>query len=287
MASHCGSPSAAAWASPATTAIDAASTKPFGYMRFTPGPGVGGHCISVDPWFFVEAAPDLTPLIHTARKVNDEQPHFVMALLQEALGSLRGKKITALGLAYKPDVDDLRENFDAEWDWLARDVVHRQFDIRRSLTDAADRVVLKLFDYHVTESGFAADIGFEKFWNVKCRFSGLKPHVSVLTSTIRALTDRLYPGGGTSRYATVQKLLERLEAKELVARRGEGRQNVFRATVRRDELVARRLRDTARELCDGSLTPLITQLVSAGRLSREELRELRRVVDQAARRTDP
>jgi predicted transcriptional regulator len=106
-------------------------------------------------------------------------------------------------------------------------------------------------------------------------------------STIRALTDRLYPGGGTSRYATVQKLLERLEAKELVARRGEGRQNVFRATVRRDELVARRLRDTARELCDGSLTPLITQLVSAGRLSREELRELRRVVDQAARRTDP
>ena len=50
----------------------------------------------------------------------------------------------------------------------------------------ADRVGLKLFDYHVTESGFAADIGFEKFWNVKCRFSGLKPHVSVLTTTIRA-----------------------------------------------------------------------------------------------------
>ena len=51
----------------------------------------------------------------------------------------------------------------------------------------ADRVGLKLFDYHVTESGFAADIGFEKFWNVKCRFSGLKPHVSVLTTTVRAL----------------------------------------------------------------------------------------------------
>ena len=57
----------------------------------------------------------------------------------------------------------------------------------------ADRIGLKMFDYHVTESGFAADIGFEKFWNVKCRFSGLKPHVSVLTSTIRAM--KMHGGG--------------------------------------------------------------------------------------------
>jgi formyltetrahydrofolate synthetase len=57
----------------------------------------------------------------------------------------------------------------------------------------ADRVGLKLFDYHVTESGFAADIGFEKFWNVKCRFSGLKPHVSALTTTVRAL--KMHGGG--------------------------------------------------------------------------------------------
>lgn len=57
----------------------------------------------------------------------------------------------------------------------------------------ADRIGLKLFDYHVTESGFAADIGFEKFWNVKCRFSGLKPHVSVLTTTVRAL--KMHGGG--------------------------------------------------------------------------------------------
>jgi formate--tetrahydrofolate ligase len=57
----------------------------------------------------------------------------------------------------------------------------------------ADRIGLKLFDYHVTESGFAADIGFEKFWNVKCRNSGLKPHVSVLTTTIRAL--KMHGGG--------------------------------------------------------------------------------------------
>ena len=57
----------------------------------------------------------------------------------------------------------------------------------------ADRIGLKMFDYHVTESGFAADIGFEKFWNVKSRYSGLKPNVSVLTSTIRAL--KMHGGG--------------------------------------------------------------------------------------------
>ena len=57
----------------------------------------------------------------------------------------------------------------------------------------ADRIGLKMFDYHVTESGFGADIGFEKFWNVKCRFSGLIPNVSVITSTVRAL--KMHGGG--------------------------------------------------------------------------------------------
>jgi len=76
----------------------------------SPGPGVGGHCISVDPWFFVEAAPELTPLIYHARKVNDEQPRFVAEKTRKALGDLRNKRIAALGLAYKPDVDDLRES---------------------------------------------------------------------------------------------------------------------------------------------------------------------------------
>ncbi len=76
-----------------------------------PGPGVGGHCISVDPWFLVEAAPDLTPLIRTARQVNDTQPAFVLDLVQRyAGGKLEGQKVAALGLAFKPDVDDLRES---------------------------------------------------------------------------------------------------------------------------------------------------------------------------------
>ncbi len=90
----------------------------------SPGPGVGGHCISVDPWFFVETAPELTPLIYNARKVNDDQPHFVVGKVRQAFkfaesaedggdttsSSLKNKRIAALGLAYKPDVDDLRES---------------------------------------------------------------------------------------------------------------------------------------------------------------------------------
>ncbi len=75
-----------------------------------PGPGVGGHCISVDPWFLVEAAFDITPLIRTARQVNDAQPNFVVNLVRRALGDLKHKRIAVLGLSYKPDVDDLRES---------------------------------------------------------------------------------------------------------------------------------------------------------------------------------
>jgi UDP-N-acetyl-D-mannosaminuronic acid dehydrogenase len=73
-----------------------------------PGPGVGGHCISVDPWFLVEAAPDLSPLIRTARQVNDSQPKFAVDLIRRALPA--GKRLAALGLSFKPDVDDLRES---------------------------------------------------------------------------------------------------------------------------------------------------------------------------------
>jgi UDP-N-acetyl-D-mannosaminuronic acid dehydrogenase len=84
----------------------------------SPGPGVGGHCISVDPWFLVEAAPDLAQLIHTARQVNDEQPRFVIQKVRQVLGELNGRHIAALGLAYKADVDDLRES-------PAIEVIHR------------------------------------------------------------------------------------------------------------------------------------------------------------------
>jgi len=75
-----------------------------------PGVGVGGHCISVDPWFLVEAAPETAKLIHTARMVNDGQPAFVADLIESAVDGLQGKQIAFLGLAFKPNVDDLRES---------------------------------------------------------------------------------------------------------------------------------------------------------------------------------
>lgn len=75
-----------------------------------PGPGVGGHCISVDPWFLVHAAPELTPLIRTAREVNDRKPHHVVEHVVKLAGQFATPKIGCLGLTYKADVDDLRES---------------------------------------------------------------------------------------------------------------------------------------------------------------------------------
>jgi predicted transcriptional regulator len=99
-------------------------------------------------------------------------------------------------------------------------------------------------------------------------------------SPIRRLRDRLYPEGGPSHHATVQKLLERLEAKSCVRRTQRGRVNVYRATVDRHDLIASRLRETADRLCDGSLTPVLTQLVDSADLTPKELAALRRLVDR-------
>jgi UDP-N-acetyl-D-mannosaminuronic acid dehydrogenase len=75
-----------------------------------PGPGVGGHCIAVDPWFIVEQAPDLAKLIHTARLVNDGKPRWVIDKVKSAAKKIRNPRIACLGLAFKPDIDDLRES---------------------------------------------------------------------------------------------------------------------------------------------------------------------------------
>ena len=76
----------------------------------SPGPGVGGHCIPVDPWFIVEAAPDLAKLIATARAVNDGMPAHVVDLVRRSLGTLDGAIVLVLGLTYKADVADTRES---------------------------------------------------------------------------------------------------------------------------------------------------------------------------------
>jgi UDP-N-acetyl-D-mannosaminuronic acid dehydrogenase len=75
-----------------------------------PGPGVGGHCIAVDPWFIVDATPETAKLIRTARMVNDSKPYFVIEKIKEATKNLQNPTIACLGLAFKANVDDLRES---------------------------------------------------------------------------------------------------------------------------------------------------------------------------------
>ena len=98
--------------------------------------------------------------------------------------------------------------------------------------------------------------------------------------TIREIADVLYPGGATSHYATVQKLLERLERRECVGRRREGRAHIFSARVARKEFIRDRLREAANRFCGGRVAPLLTHLVEAGDLTATELRELRELVDR-------
>lgn len=75
-----------------------------------PGPGVGGHCIAVDPWFIVDSAPEEAKLIRTARQVNDSKPDHVLNKVRKAVAQLKQPKIACLGLAFKADIDDLRES---------------------------------------------------------------------------------------------------------------------------------------------------------------------------------
>jgi BlaI family transcriptional regulator, penicillinase repressor len=99
-------------------------------------------------------------------------------------------------------------------------------------------------------------------------------------ATIRQLTDALYADGTAAQYATVQKLLERLEDKQFVSRDRRGAAHTFTAAVGRDDLIGLRLRDVAAKLCGGSLTPLLTHLVRTKRLSTRERHELRALIEE-------
>lgn len=102
-------------------------------------------------------------------------------------------------------------------------------------------------------------------------------------ATIRQLVGLVYGEGGASSYATVQKLLDRLEAKGFVGRDRGPSVHVFRALVARDELIRRRLRAVADTLCGGSLTPLLTNLVRGERLSAREKQALRALIEDLDR----
>jgi UDP-N-acetyl-D-glucosamine dehydrogenase len=97
--------------------IEAAATKPFGFMKFTPGPGIGGHCIPLDPHYLAWKMKTLnykTRMIELAGEINSEMPHYVVDKVQDALNqqgkAVRGSKILILGMAYKRDIDDVRES---------------------------------------------------------------------------------------------------------------------------------------------------------------------------------
>jgi predicted transcriptional regulator len=107
-------------------------------------------------------------------------------------------------------------------------------------------------------------------------------------ATIAELTSAIYGKRTTSRYATVQKLLERLEAKGCVARDRSSFAHRFMAAIGRDELIDHRLRDVAEKLCEGSLTPLLLHLVGATRLSPSQRKRIHQMIDEAeARRREP
>lgn len=104
--------------------IDAAGTKPFGFMKFNPGPGLGGHCIPIDPLYLSWKMRSLNynaRFIELASEINTGMPRFVVRKVQDALNehqkAVKGSRILVLGVAYKPDIDDLRES-------PALDVIH-------------------------------------------------------------------------------------------------------------------------------------------------------------------
>ena len=100
---------------------------------------------------------------------------------------------------------------------------------------------------------------------------------------IRRLTEVLYPGGKTAQYATVQKLLERLEGKQCVVRDRSNTIHVFKAAIDKGELVGRRLRQVAEKLCGGSWTPVLTHLVQTEQLTAQERQALRQLIEDLDR----
>lgn len=123
-----------------------------------PGPGVGGHCIAVDPWFIVEAAPEQARLIRTAREINDNKPHWVLDKVKSAIGGHRGgrPRIAVLGLSFKPDVDDLRESPALHIACMLADLENSQLLVSEPYVDALPKELAGRSDVTLVEDHASA-----------------------------------------------------------------------------------------------------------------------------------
>ena len=165
-------------------AIDAASTKPFGYMRFTPGPGVGGHCLPVDPsylsWQVKRRLGKSFRFVELANDVNDHMPHYVVErlvrLLNDRSRSLRGSSIVLVGLAYKRDTGDIREA--------------PSLKIVELLQEYGVRVLA--LDNHIEDHRWPA--GVERLLNKRSEFSACDAAVVVTAHTDTDLSPLLAAG---------------------------------------------------------------------------------------------
>ncbi|OCA88917.1 nucleotide sugar dehydrogenase [Pseudobacillus wudalianchiensis] len=165
--------------------IDAAATKPYGFMPFYPGPGLGGHCIPIDPWYLTWKAREYnyhTKLIETAGEINDSMPDFVVQRCMEILNkhgkALKGSNILVLGVAYKKDIDDYREspvlpilsrltNFGVEWrvadpyvkEFRLNGETYRTKELKVELIKQADLIIITTnhsgFDYDMISENSA------------------------------------------------------------------------------------------------------------------------------------
>lgn len=142
--------------------IDAAATKPYGFMPFYPGPGLGGHCIPIDPWYLTYKAREFnfhTKLIQTAGEINDSMPDYIvsrlMSILNKEKKALAGSKVLVLGIAYKKDIDDYRESpvlpilnllTEAGADWEAVDPYIPEFKLNGEMIKTVEFSKEKLQD---------------------------------------------------------------------------------------------------------------------------------------------
>jgi UDP-N-acetyl-D-mannosaminuronic acid dehydrogenase len=144
-----------------------------------PGPGVGGHCIAVDPWFLVDAAPQEARLIRTAREVNDAKPRWVLDKVHDAVAGIEAPVVAAYGLAFKPNIDDLRESPAAE--------------IVRELATASPEMTVLAVEPHIDELPAAlADLPNVRLVDAEEALASADAHALLVDHTVfRVLAERL------------------------------------------------------------------------------------------------